>query len=214
MEYLRKYLPQAGLVSTLLIVGILGGLMAPLPSEAVPTVTLKVESGTATSILTATGTCTVETGYTACYTINTTLTVVGVPPQGTTLPARSYLVRNAPGATARLRVADLAGQDKLSLVGVQFVPAPLTGQTVANWNTATNTTANTSETHTLTITMSNAFDSATANTTNAGNYVWAIRAGGEFRAGPTAAGACAGAACNTIGNSVTFPGTGTFSPSL
>jgi hypothetical protein len=111
-------------------------------------------------------------------------------------------------------VADLAGQDKLSLVGVQFVPAPLTGQTVANWNTATNTTANTSETHTLTITISNAFDSATANTTNAGNYAWAIRAGGEFRAGPTAAGACAGAACNTIGNSVTFPGTGTFSPTL
>ena len=210
MEYLRKYLPQAGLVSALLIVGILGGLMAPLPSEAVPTVTLKVDSGTATSILTATGTCPVETGYTACYTINTGLTVPGA---GAAVN-RSYNVRNAPGATARLRVADLAGQDKLSLVGVQFVPAPLAGQTVANWNTATNTTANTSETHKLTITMSNAFDSATTNTTNAGNYVWAIRAGGEFRAGPTAAGACAGAACNTIGNSVTFPGTGTFSPTL
>ena len=214
MGYLRKYLQQVGLVSTLLIVGVLGGLMAPLPSEAAPTVTLKVDSGTATSILTATGTCTVETGYTACYTIATNLTVDGVPPQGTTLPVRSYLVRNAPGATARLRVADLSGQDKLSLVGVQFIPAPLAGQTVANWNTATNTTANTSETHTLTITISNAFDSPTANTTNAGNYAWAIRAGGEFRAGPTAAGACGGAACNTIGDSVTFPGTGTFSTAL
>ena len=210
MEYLRKYLPQAGLVSTLLIVGILGGLMAPLPSEAAPTVTIKVDSGTATSILTATGTCPVETGYTACYTINTTLNVTGA---GAAVN-RTYQVRNAPAATARLRVADLAGQDKLSLVGVQFVPAPLTGQTVANWNTATNTTANTSETHTLTITISNAFDSPTANTTNAGNYAWAIRAGGEFRAGPTAAGACGGAACNTIGDSVTFPGTGTFSTAL
>lgn len=212
MGYLRKCLQQAGLVSTLLIVAILGGLMAPLPSEAQtrPTVTLKVDSGTATSILTATGTCPLETGYTACYTINTTLTVAGA---GAAVN-RSYLVRNAPGATARMRVADLAGQDKLSLVGVIFVPAPLTGQTVANWNTATNTTANTSETHVLTITMSNNFDSATTNTVNAGNYVWGIRAGGEFRAGPTAAGACAGAACNTIGNSVTFPGTGTFSPSL
>ena len=50
-----KVLQQVGLVSTLLIVGILGGLMAPLPSEAAPTVTLKVDSGTATSILTATG---------------------------------------------------------------------------------------------------------------------------------------------------------------
>ena len=101
MEYLRKYLPQAGLVSTLLIVGILGGLMAPLPSEAVPTVTLKVDSGTATSILTATGTCPVETGYTACYTINTGLTLPGA---GAAVN-RSYNVRNAPGATARLRVA-------------------------------------------------------------------------------------------------------------
>jgi hypothetical protein len=216
MKCLRKYLQRVGLVSTLLIGGVVGGLMAPLPSEAQtrPTVTLKVDSGDARSILTATGTCPLETGYTACYTIDTTLTVVGVPPPGTTLPARSYWVRNAPGATARLRVADLAGPDKLSLVGVQFVPTPLTGQTVANWNTATNTTANTSETHVLTLTLSHSFDSATTNIANAGNYVWAIRAGGEFRAGPTAAGACAGAACNTIGNSVTFPGTGTFSPTL
>jgi Lectin C-type domain len=210
MGYLRKHLHRAGLASTLLIGGVLGGLMAPLPSEAQtrPTVTLKVDSGTATSILTATGTCPLETGYTACYTINTNLTVVGVPPQGTTLPVRSYHVRPAPGATARLRVADLAGQDKLSLVGVQFIPTETT------WG---NATANTSETHVLTLTISNTFDSATTNIANAGNYVWAIRAGGEFRAGPTGAAGpntCGAAACNTIGNSVTYPGIGTFSPSL
>jgi hypothetical protein len=107
-------------------------------------------------------------------------------------------------------VADLAGQDKLSLVGVIFVPA------AATWGSAA---ANTSETHVLTITMSNNFDSATTNTVNAGNYVWAIRAGGEFRAGPTGTSACvsptgAPVSCNTIGNSVTFPGTGTFSTTL
>jgi hypothetical protein len=105
-------------------------------------------------------------------------------------------------------VADLAGQDKISLVGVQFIPA------VTNWGSAT---ANTNETHKLTITISNAFNSPTANTTNAGNYVFAMRAGGEFRAGPTGAASattCGAAACNTIGNSVTFPGTGTFSPTL
>jgi Lectin C-type domain len=43
-----------------------------------------------------------------------------------------------------------------------------------------------------------------------------LRAGGEFRAGPagTGAAACGTLACNTIGNSVTFPGTGTFSTTL
>ena len=108
-------------------------------------------------------------------------------------------------------MADLAGQDKISLVGVQFVPA------VTNWGNVTPTFANTNETHKLTITISNAFNSPTANATNAGNYVFAIRAGGEFRAGPTVpagANTCGAAACNTIGNSVTFPGTGTFSSTL
>ena len=218
MGCLRKYLQRVGLVPTMLIVGILGGLMAPLPSEAVPTVTVKVDSGTASSILNTTSSiCTtteLSLGYTACYAINTNLTVAGVPPQGTTLPVRSYNVRNAPGATARLRVADNLGNDKLSLVGVQFIP------TVLNWGNTAPTFANTNEQHVLTITVSNPFDSI-VNTANIGNYVWAIRAGGEFRAGPsptTAPTACAGTtttgSCNTIGNAVTYPGQGTFSPNL
>ena len=220
MRYLRKYLQQVGLVSTLLIGGVLGGLMAPLTSEAAPTVTLKVDNGAPVSILSTTNTsstCTaaeLTLGFTQCYAINTTLNVLGVPPTGTTLPVRSYLVRNAPGATARLRVADNPGQDKLSLIGVQFVPAPGTGQTVANWGNVSPTFANTNETHVLTITQSNTFDNSVGVQ---GDYVWAIRAGGEFRAGPTATGACAGNGtalgnCNPIGNSVTYPGTGTFNP--
>jgi hypothetical protein len=103
-------------------------------------------------------------------------------------------------------VGDNAGSDKFSLIGVQFIPA------VTNWGSAS---ANTNETHVLTIAMSNIFDSA-ANVNNKGTYVWALRAGGEFRAGPagTGAAACGAVACNTIGNSVTFPGTGTFSTTL
>src|SRR6185295_5864201 len=66
-------------------------------------------------------------------------------------------------------------------------------------------------------TMSNPFDSA-ANVNNKGTYVYALRAGGEFRAGPTTTNACTGfsttGACNNLQNSVTFPGTGTFSTTL
>jgi len=105
-------------------------------------------------------------------------------------------------------VADKVGQDKFSLIGVQFIPA------VPDWGSAA---ANANETHVLTITMSQTFDSA-VNLNNTGTYVWALRAGGEFRAGPTTAGACTGftttGACNTIQNSVTFPGTGTFNPAI
>ncbi|NWF73869.1 MAG: hypothetical protein HXY51_12620, partial [Nitrospirae bacterium] len=211
MRYPRKFAQRIGLVSTLLIGGVFGGLMTPLPSEALPpTVTLKVDNGSPVSILSTTNTssaCTATErtlGYTHCYAINTALTVAGA---GTAV-IRSYNVRNAPGATARLRVADNAGSDKFSLIGVQFIPA------VTNWGS---TAANANETHVLTIAMSNLFNSA-ANVNNRGTYVWALRAGGEFRAGPTTAGACAGftttGVCNNIGNSVTFPGTGTFSPAL
>lgn len=210
MRYPWRFVQRIGLMSSLLFVGVLGGLMTPLPSEAVPTVTLKVDSGTASSILiTTSSTCTsaeVTLGYTACYAINTNLTVNGAGAAGGV--QRSYNVRNAPGATARLRVGDKLGQDKFSLIGVQFIPA------VANWGSLA---ANANETHVLTLTMSNPFNSA-ANVNNKGTYVYALRAGGEFRAGPTTAGACAGftttGVCNTTQNSVTFPGIGTFSPTL
>ena len=217
MGYLRKHLHQGRLLSTLLFVGVLGGLLAPLPSEALPpTVKLKVDTGGEFSILSTTNTSSTCTsteqtlGYTHCYAINTNLTVAGA---GAAVN-RSYNVRNAPGATARLRVADTAGQNKLSLIGVQFVPAPLAGQSVANWGNVSPTFANTNEIHKLTITTFNVYN-APVNTGNAGTQAIALRAGGEFRAGPTTSGACAGSIttglCNNVGNSVTFPGTGTFS---
>jgi hypothetical protein len=203
-----RHLRWIGLVSSLLIVGVLGGLLAPLPSEAVPTVTVQFDGVVVSPSILITSTCTsteVTLGYTACYGIRT----------GTTQYAgsltRKFMIQNAPGATARLRVADKLGQDKFSLIGVQFVPV------LTNWGSAT---ANTNEQHVLTITMANTFDSA-VNIANSGTYVYAMRAGGEFRAGPsptTAPTACAGltptGSCNTIGDSVTYPGKGTFSPTL
>lgn len=212
MGYLRKYLQQVGLVSTLLIGGVLGGLLAPPPSEALPpNVTLKVDNGTPVSIvITSSSTCTTterNLGYTHCYAIKTTAVVTGA---GAPIN-RSYRVLNAPGATARLRVGDNVGQDKFSLIGVQFVPS------VTNWGSPT---ANKNEQHVLTITKSNQFN-APNNVANSGNYVYTIRAGGEFRAGPsqtTAPTACQGQTttgrCDTVGDSVTYPGKGTFSPTL
>lgn len=213
MRYPGKFVRRVGLLSSLLIVGVLGGLLVPLSSEAgTPTLTLKVDGGAATSfVITASSTCTsteVSLGYTHCYAINTNLTVNGANAVGGV--QRSYNVRNAPGATARLRVGDNAGNDKFSLIGVQFVPA------VTNWGTPA---ANTNEIHTLTITSGVTFDSG-VNVNNKGTYVFALRAGGEFRAGPsqtTAPTACQGltttARCDTVGDRLTYPGTGTFNPS-
>src|SRR5438094_173400 len=140
-----------GLVSGLLFVGVLGGLMAPLPSEAVvpatTSVTLQVDGGTPISILsptntsstctTAEGTGTGGLGYTACYAIRTDGLAVATGTNG-----RQFKVLNAPNATARLRVADKVGQDKFSLIGVQFVPV------ATNWGNVGTTTpafANTNE---------------------------------------------------------------------
>ena len=207
-----EWVQRIRLITLLSVTGALGGLMTPLPSEALtPTLTVKVDGGTATSIvITTNSTCNpteVTLGFTHCYALNTSATVAG---SGAPVN-RSYNVRNAPNATARLRLADKAGQDAFSISGVQFIPA------LANWGSAS---ANTNEQHVLTITMGAKFDSTT-NTNNGGTYAWGIRAGGELRAGPspvTAPTACAGftttGACNTVGDVINFPGKGTFSPTL
>ena len=204
-----RCLRWVGLLSSVLFVGVLGGLLAPRSSEAVPTLTLQVDGLPATSprsiLLTTPSPCTTGTnsetsqGYTACYGIRTDATMY------TGTGGRQYRVQNAPGATARLRVADKLGQDKFSLVGVQFVPVP--------W-TQTTPTINTSEQHVLKITMSNVFNEP-VNVSNIGNYVWALRAGGEFRAGPTGSNCLLTGTdnlCDTIGDKVVYTGTGTFSP--
>ena len=63
MRYLRKFVQRVGLVSTLLIGGVLGGLMAPLPSEAM---TISIDGQTLSTGLTS---YTCESGYTSCWYI-------------------------------------------------------------------------------------------------------------------------------------------------
>ena len=117
MRYLMKYLQQVGLVSTLLTGGVLGGLLAPLPSEsaaptAPPTVTLKMDAGTTLTLPTLTlMTCLSADispgGYNYCYTVPTGGTVTGTN-------NRQY--RISPNGTPRVRIADKDGQDKMSLM--------------------------------------------------------------------------------------------------
>jgi hypothetical protein len=226
MGHLRKYLQQVGLASTLLIGG---GLMAPHPSDAagvinppelklqvdgLPTTTAAGATLPGTSILGASVACN-DASFNACYAINTNITVAGTN-------GRIYRVQNAPGATARLRIADFAGQDVFSLIGVQFVP------TVTNWGTPD---ANTNEQHILKIAMKNRFNGV-LNVNNAtglvvntappvGPVAFGIRSGGEFRSAPlstpvptttlfcgtsTTQGAAGTARCNTVGDNVVFTG--------
>jgi hypothetical protein len=115
-------------------------------------------------------------------------------------------------------VADTAGQDKLQLVGVKFVPE------VANWATGTDAAGlapNLSEEHNLTIIYSHAFDDTTINAVgNAGIYKWNVRTSGQFITGPTG-GTVAAKKCNTtdgkcdsLNDRVDFTGKGTFSSIL
>jgi hypothetical protein len=206
MRYLLKFLQRAGLVSVLLIGGVLGGLMAPLSADAAPTLTLQIDNQeqlvTSTNVnvtgnsilgakLSACSAADRGLGYTDCYAILTSTTIAYKAATNN----RLYRIQNAPGATARLRVGDNLGQDYFSLVGVQFVPVNSAGQalaTVTSWSTPA---ANTNEQHILKVIMRNKFD-ASVNINNAtgvvvggttvGQVAFAIASGGEFRANPLA----------------------------
>lgn len=228
MRYLLKYLQRSGLMPSLLIVGVLGGLMAPLPSEAgTPTITLKVDNGSPVSILvTSPATCTATEGtgtggqgYTACYSILTGSTVYsGTNAAGST---RGYTIQPISSGSARLKVADTAGQDKFSLVGVKFVPV---ADATTGWATGTDAAGllpNSAEEHNLTIVYSHTFDDPTANAVgNAGIYKWNVRTSGQFFTGPTGGSVSAKKCttsdwkCDALNNRVDFTGKGTFSSIL
>ena len=154
-----KYLRCVGLVSTLLIGGVLGGLMAPLPSEAAPTLTLQIDSGPVTPILGAGGQA-CPTGFNQCFAVGGTATGGN--------PSQSYTVSAAPGAQPRLNLADFAAQDAAKVTGIKIAP--------------TVTSFPATETHVLRIVMTNTFN---AITNPAGNYIFALRSGGYLQAGGT-----------------------------
>ena len=77
MSYPLKFLQRIGLVSMLLIVGVLVGLMAPLRSEA-GSPTLRLDGATI-NVSTSPTSCTIRSGYNRCHdlTFTSPLTVVG-----------------------------------------------------------------------------------------------------------------------------------------
>ena len=184
-----KYLRWVGLMPSLLIVGVLGELLAPLHSEAAPasnppTFTIQLDSGTPVTI-TTTLSSTCVTGYNYCYTIPTGQVVTGTN-------SRQY--RLDPNGTPRVRIADKNGLDKMSPTGFKLVP-------VGSWSNT--------EVHTLTLKVKHTFNATTdgptgptINTANAGNTTWALRSAGEFNAN---------AGSDPVGNQVTLTGTGIFS---
>lgn len=190
-----KYLRWVELMPSLLIVGLLGGLLIPLPSEAAPasvapTVTLQMDAGTTLTINTTLSTCSAgdtTLGYNYCYSFITGQ-LVGTSPKQFRVEANG---------TPRVRIADKNGTDKMSLTGVRFVP-------VGSWPRT--------EVHTLTLKVKHTFNATTdlagaiINATNAGNTVWALRSSGEFNATTVVD------SLNTpVDSQVTLTGTGTFS---
>jgi hypothetical protein len=111
-----KYLRCVGLVSCLLIVGVLGGLMAPLPSEAL-TVSIKGNDGVSHPVTLTTYPC--ETGYSICGYIN---------PTTTARPIGDLMVADVSTSNrARVRIQDLGGSpttqvDKMNLTGIILTP--------------------------------------------------------------------------------------------
>ena len=205
-----RYLRWVGLMSSLLIVGVLGGLMAPLPSEAgtpaagtlsltiqvaglpaTPASLLITSGGTpAPGVCTAAeGTGTGGLGYTSCWNVNTSSTTL----YGAT-GKRYRMVRNSANTPGRFRVADKKGQDKMQLVGVRFEPEFTT------WSIT--------DTVTIVVKHRNVFndavnaDNATDTTdNNPAKYSWVMRTAGHFSA-PSGQ--------NAVGDSVTFAGSGKF----
>ncbi len=207
-----RHLRWVGLVSGLLFVG---GLMAPLPSEADnTTVTFQVDSGNVVTLLNvasgAASTCTAGTftGYTRCYN----LINLGVLSTGTSSRSWSLGPYDATAGVdplPRLLVTDQdsSGMDNITITTLQFDPSPIDFGSTTN-NTGNGTVGNSlryGEGHDLKVVVTNTFG-ITPNRRTVGTvdkYIFALRASGIFKGGG-AAGATAS------GNSVVFEGSGRF----
>lgn len=182
-----RHIRWIGLLSSLLFVGVLGGLLAPLPSDAhPPTLTLQVDNGSPIDILNYGGsgdtpsdshvfpTCTaaeVQLGYNFCYSVTVGNTLyTGTPPAG--VQQRSFMVQDYDASThARLLIADRTTQgttngDLITLSGVNFVP--YTGDGIF-WPS--------DERHVLRVTMQNTYN---LNPGATGTYVFYLRTAGVF----------------------------------
>lgn len=202
-----RSLRGVGVLFSLLIVGVLGGLMAPLSSEAdPPSLTIRVDSASFTTGRTQynpatlpeqeiefdalTGSAIVggvacdstdsTAGYTHCYKIKTYEENSRL--YGPT--NRRFKVMNALNQTARVLIVDNNGLEKFVLSGVQFVPYE---GDVASGAWITGTDAQKAEVVTMTITMNNLFNIVPNDVTDGTSsfYRFGLSVAGVFKSSPT-----------------------------
>ena len=173
-----KYLRWVGLMLSLLLVGVLGGWLAPLPTEALnsvqPTVTIDGVSVAMTRIPNVNNACpSPDTAYNSCWRI--TPRIYG----GWTVG--NYSATN----TARVLINDSSAagsRDSMKLTGITFTP-----------NTP-GTAASPKVTHAIIV---HNFNEGGGNIS--GDYLWALAQGGQFDP-PTPE--------NVVGNRLKLTGTG------
>lgn len=158
MRYLSRYVQRVGLVSTLLIGGVLGGLTAPLPSEAQTAPTLTIDG-----VLVGLTQITCDSGYNSCWSINGTNATTDATRSGTAQFGNWYVgdVSGTNGARVLINDVSTAGSvDAMKLTGVTFTPVVVAG---------------TKET---TIVISHRYNADGGNPQ--GDYHWAMGMGGLF----------------------------------
>jgi len=199
-----RYIQRVGLLSTLLIVGGLGGLMAPLPAKAGnPTLII---DGISVGLTQGGPGCGNDTGFVngsnsilnSCYSIAGTNTTTDSTRSQTLRIGNWYVGDYTSTNQARVLINDTGtGTDNMKLTGVTFSSA-------INTSTSTNTVSITqpcSGCQVGHVVLQNTFNNAPNGTGSGANYQWAMSAGGYFDPTSTE---------NVINNRFKLIGTGCF----
>lgn len=151
-----RYLRWVGLVFSLVFVGALGGLMAPVPSEALnsiqPTVTIDGVPVSMTRIPNVNNACPGDTAYNSCWSITPgTYNGWTVGHYNATSNKARVLINDASAAGSR---------DSMKMTGITFTPVVAAGTKV---------------THAI---ITHVFNEGGGNIS--GDYLWALAQGGQF----------------------------------
>jgi hypothetical protein len=151
-------------VPSLLIVGVLGGLLAPLPSEAAPA-TLTIQGLPVGLTLNGPG-CGNDTGFNTCYSLNGTNFTTDTTRQNTIRIGNWYVGDVSTSNQARVLINDVSttgSVDTMKMTGVTFTPV------------IPGTVATPQVVHAV---VTNTYNVGGGNI--AGNYTWGMVQGGQF----------------------------------
>ena len=178
-----RYLRRVGFLSSLLIVGVLLGLMAPLPAKAGnPTLTI---DGLTVSLQQGGPGCGADTGFingnnsviNSCYSIAGTNTTTDSTRSQTLRVGNWYVGDYTAGNQARVLINDTAtGTDNMKLTGVTFSSATNTSTTTST----VSTTQPCSSCRVANVVLQNHFSNAPNGTGSGANYTWGMGEGGYF----------------------------------